>query len=135
MVFRMFLAFLIFDPNWPFCKGYSLSNMADFQTCLISRLFGVFSSGFLHRTILVFLKNGFSHNFEIFSFLPKLTILKRLYSLCKMADFQTCLISRIFGVFSSGFLHRKALIFLQNCFSHVFGFFNFSPKLTILQRL
>ena len=24
IVFRMFLAFLVFDPNWPFWKGYSL---------------------------------------------------------------------------------------------------------------
>ena len=30
--------------------GYSLSMMADFQNDLISRLFGVFWSGFLHRT-------------------------------------------------------------------------------------
>ena len=28
------------------------------------------------------------------------------YSLCMMADFQNGLISRIFGVFWSGFLHR-----------------------------
>ena len=32
--------------------GYSLYKMADFQNALISRIFGVFSSGFLHRTIL-----------------------------------------------------------------------------------
>ena len=31
---------------------YSLYMMADFQNALISRIFGVFSSGFLHRTIL-----------------------------------------------------------------------------------
>ena len=30
------------------------------------------------------------------------------YSLCMMADFQNALISRIFGVFLSGFLRRKA---------------------------
>ena len=29
--------------------GYSLYMMADFQNCLISRIFGFFSSGFLHR--------------------------------------------------------------------------------------
>ena len=29
------------------------------------------------------------------------------YSLCMTADFQNGLISRIFGVFLSGFLHRK----------------------------
>ena len=30
--------------------GYRLCIMADFQNALISRLFLVFSSGFLHRT-------------------------------------------------------------------------------------
>ena len=30
--------------------GYSLCMMADFQNALISQIFGVFSSGFLHRT-------------------------------------------------------------------------------------
>ena len=30
--------------------GYSLCMMADFQNALISRVFGVFSSGVLHRT-------------------------------------------------------------------------------------
>ena len=31
------------------------------------------------------------------------------YSLCMMADFQNALISRLFGVSSSGFLHRKTV--------------------------
>ena len=57
------------------------------------------------------------------------------YSLSKMADFQNRLISWIFGVFSSGYLHRTTLMGLYNRFSHVFGIFNFWPKLTILQRL
>ena len=30
--------------------GYSLCMMADFENALISRIFGVFSSGFSHRT-------------------------------------------------------------------------------------
>ena len=30
--------------------GYSFCMMADFQTGLISRIFSVFCSGFLHRT-------------------------------------------------------------------------------------
>ena len=38
------------------------------------------------------------------------------YSLCMMTDFQNGLISRIFGVFSSGFLHRTTVIDLQNGF-------------------
>ena len=32
--------------------GYSLCMMADIQNGLISRIFGVFLSGFLHRTTL-----------------------------------------------------------------------------------
>ena len=40
------------DPKCGFRKEYSLSMMADFQNGLISRIFGVFLSGFLHRTTL-----------------------------------------------------------------------------------
>ena len=32
--------------------GYSLCRMADFHNALISGIFGVFWSGFLHRTTL-----------------------------------------------------------------------------------
>ena len=76
MVFPMFLAFLIFDPNWPFCKGYSLcigdsfGRLADFQNRLISGILGVFSNGSLHRTTLMFFKNGFSHGLAFLIFDP-----------------------------------------------------------------
>ena len=39
--------------------GYSLCMMADFQDALIFRIFVVFWSGFLHRTTLNDLQNGF----------------------------------------------------------------------------
>ena len=39
--------------------GYSVCMMADFQNALICRVFGVFSSGFLHRTTVNDLWNGF----------------------------------------------------------------------------
>ena len=39
--------------------GYSLCMMADFQNGLISRIFGVFWSSFLHRTTLKDMGNGF----------------------------------------------------------------------------
>ena len=48
--FDMFFGILIFDPKSGFCMGYSLCMMADFQNALISRIFGVFSSGLLQRT-------------------------------------------------------------------------------------
>ena len=66
---------------------------------------------------------------------PLCDCLHQVVTLCKMADFQNRLISRIFGVFSSGFLHTTTLIFLYNRFVHGFGHFNFSPKLTIFHRL
>ena len=52
MDFDMCFAILIFDPKSRFSMGYSLCLMADFQNALISRIFGVFSSGFLHKTTL-----------------------------------------------------------------------------------
>ena len=52
MDFDMLLAILIFDPKSGFSMGYSLCVMADFQNGFISRIFDVFSSGFLHRTTL-----------------------------------------------------------------------------------
>ena len=39
--------------------GYSLCMMADFENAVISRIFGVFWSGFLQRTTVNDLKNGF----------------------------------------------------------------------------
>ena len=60
MDFDMFFGILIFDSNWGFCKGKAcLFMMADFQNALISRIFRVFSSGFLHSTSLNDLYNGF----------------------------------------------------------------------------
>ena len=39
--------------------GYSLCMMADFEIAFISRIFGVFCSGFLQRITVNDLKNGF----------------------------------------------------------------------------
>ena len=46
------------------------------------------------------------------------------YSLCIIADFQNGLISRIFGVFWSGFLHRTTVNDLEKGFCYVFWNFN-----------
>ena len=46
MDFDMFFRILVFDLKSGFCMGYSLWMMAEFQNALISRIFGVFSSGF-----------------------------------------------------------------------------------------
>ena len=52
MDFDMFFGILMFEPKWRFFKAYSLCMMADFENGLISRIFSVFSSGFLHRTTI-----------------------------------------------------------------------------------
>ena len=46
----MFFGVLIFDPKSGFCMGYSFCMMADFQNGLISRIFNIFLSSFLHKT-------------------------------------------------------------------------------------
>ena len=140
----MFFWILIFDPNSPFCQGYSLCTMADFQNRLISGKFGVFSEAVDFAQILPQLyrpvrdKESFLMQAVFFTelliFDPNWPFCQG-YSLCTMADFQNRLISGIFGVFSSGFLHRTTLMWLKNRFSHVFLNFNFWPKLTILPRL
>ena len=66
MDFDMFFGILVFDPRWGFCKG--LCKMADFQNSLIFRIFRVFSIGFLHRTTVNDLQNGFWHVFWNFNF-------------------------------------------------------------------
>ena len=60
----------------------------DFQNGLIYQLFSVFSSGFLHKTTLNHLENGFGLFFGILVFYPKR---------------RNGLISRILSVFSSSF--------------------------------
>ena len=134
MNFNMFFGILIFDPKWAFWMGYSLCIMADFQNNLISRIFGVFWSAFLHRTTLNDFLNDFEMFFGILIFDPKWGFCMG-YSLCIMADFQNGLISRIFRVFWSGFLHRTTRNDLQNWFWHVCWNFNFWPKLRILHGL
>ena len=47
----------------PFCMVYRLTKMEDLQNALISRLFGVFARGFLHRTTLCIPQNHFQHVF------------------------------------------------------------------------
>ena len=52
IIFSMVLRKKKFKITCPFCMGYRLTKMEDLQNNLISRLFGVFARGFLHRTTL-----------------------------------------------------------------------------------
>ena len=56
MVFCMFLAFLIFDPNWPFCMGYiAFARWAIFKIVSFLEYLVFFRAVFLHRTTLIIL--------------------------------------------------------------------------------
>ena len=63
IIFSMFLRKKKLKITCPFCMGYRLTKMEDLQNALISRLFGVFAGGFLHRTTLCIPQNHFQHVF------------------------------------------------------------------------
>ena len=63
MIFSMFLQKKKLKITCPFCMGYRPTKMEDLQNALISRLFGVFALGFLHRTTLCIPQNHFQHVF------------------------------------------------------------------------
>ena len=84
--------------------------MADFQNRLIFRIFSVFSNGFLHRTTFKRFVEWILTCFLEFKFLTQSDdFAKAIGFACMMADIQNGLISRIFGVFSSRFSHRRTL--------------------------
>ena len=74
-------AFLNFDPNWRFCKVYSLCLVAifgHFQNALFFSNISCFLEPFLHRTTAMCCRNVFSMFLCIFNFWPKVTILQSL---------------------------------------------------------
>ena len=63
IIFSMFLGKKKLKITGSFCMGYRLTKMEDLQNALISRLFGFFARGFLHRRILCIPQNHFQHVF------------------------------------------------------------------------
>ena len=67
IIFSMFLRKKKLKITCPFCMGKTykkLTKIEDLQNALISRLFGVFAPGFLHRTTLCIPQNHFQHLFS-----------------------------------------------------------------------
>ena len=134
IIFSMFLRKKKLKITCPFSVGYRLTKMEDLQNALISRLFGVFGRGFLHRTTLCI-------PWLIFSMFLRKKNLKITcpfcmgYRLTKMEDLQNALISRLFGVFARGFLHRTTLCIAWNHFQHVFAKKKVENNLPILHGL
>ena len=105
IIFSMFLRKKNLKITCPFCMGYRLTKMEDLQNALTSRLFGVFARGFITEQLYTF--RGII--FSMFLRKKKLKITCPFcmgYRLTKMEDLQNALISRLFGVFARGFLHR-----------------------------
>ena len=134
IIFSMILGKKKVKVTCPFCMGYRLTKMEDLQNALISRLFCIFARGFLHRNTLCIPQNHFQHGFGK----------KRLkitcpfwmgYRVTKMEDLQNALISRLFGVFARGFLHRTTLCIPQNHFQHGFAKKKVENNLPILHGL
>ena len=110
-VFRMFLAYLIFNQNYPFCMGYSLCIVAifgHFQNALIFRILAVFWSRFCIEQLECVCRNVLRMFLAYLIFNPNCPFCMG-YSLCIVAifgHFQNALIFRILPVFWSRFLHR-----------------------------
>ena len=147
IIFSMFLRKKKLKITCPFCMGYRLTKMEDLQNALISRLFGVFAGGFLHRTTLCIPQNHFQHVFAKKKVENNLPILHGLQtyqnggsSKCSFRRISRlfgvfALISRLFGVFAGGFLHRTTLCIPQNHFQHVFAKKKVEINLPILHGL
>ena len=109
-----------------------MANFGHFQNAVIFRILGVFWSGFLYTTCLMWSYNCFSHLFGIFNFWPKLTI---FCIVANFGHFKNAVIFRILGAFWSGFMLGTSLMWSYNRFWQLNAFFNFWPKLTILHGL
>ena len=102
-ILTCFLKLQFFTQSEDFAWAiYCVYMMSDFQNKLISRIFGVFGGGFFNRSFLMICRLDFDMFFRILISDPKWGFCI-CYSLCLVAGLQNCLISRIFGVFSSCF--------------------------------
>ena len=84
--------------------------IADFKNRLISRIFGVFLSGFFAQNNSNMIEESFFCKFFLILIFDLNWLFCKGCSFCTMAPFQNRLISRVFGFFSRGFLLRKKLM-------------------------
>ena len=134
-IFSMVLRKKKLKITCPFCMGYRLTEMEDLRKNLISRLFGVFSRGFLQRTTLCIPQNYFQHGFAKKKRLKTTCPFCMGYRFTEMEDLKNALISRLFGVFARGFLHRTTLCIPQIHFQHGFAKKKVENNLPILHGL
>ena len=102
MDFDMFFGILLFDTGWGLCMAIAFAWWPILKMVSFLEYFVFFQDFFFHRTTRNFCRMDFDMFFGILIFDPK-------WGFCMMAEFQNDLISRIFGVFWSGFLYRTTL--------------------------
>ena len=92
-IFGIFLEKKILNPNCPFCIGYRLIKMVDFQNSLICRILAVFFQRFFAHNNLILLVDSFSAYFWRKKFLTQNCPFCIGYRLTKMVDFENGFIS------------------------------------------
>ena len=104
----IFWKFYIWTQREDFAWAITLAWWPTFKMVLFLEYLVFFSSGFLHRTTLNDLWNGFCDVFWNFNFDVKWGFCVG-NSLCQVANFQNGLISLIIGVFGSCFFSTEQL--------------------------
>ena len=106
MDFDMFFGILIFAPKWRFCMGYRLCIWPIFKMISFLEYLVFFGVVFCTEQLKMICRMDFDMFFGILIFEPKSGFWLG-YSLCVMANFENALISRITGVFWSGFFAQN----------------------------
>ena len=120
-------------PSWYFALLQPLQNgnFCHFsKSCHYSNIKRFFKP-FFAQNICKVSRESFKHVFGTFKFSPRIdhfALLQHL-KMATLAIFRNPVISRILGVFSSGFLHRTFPMCLWSHLKHVFGCFKFSPRI------
>ena len=113
IIFSMFLPKKKLKITCPFCMGYRLTKMEDLQNALISRLFGVFARGFLHRATL--LQNTFQHVFAKKRVENNLSILHELQTYQNGGSSKCSHISTIWCFCTRFFAQNKSMHSVESC--------------------
>ena len=118
-IFGIFLNKKIFDPNCPFCMGYRLTRMVDFQNDFISRILANFFQRFFAQNNLILLVDSFSAYFWRKNFLTQTATFAWAIDLPKWSIFKMVSFLEYGPVFSA-FFAQKNLIVLVDSFSAYF---------------
>ena len=113
----MFLVFWLFDPNWPFCKVYSLCKMADFQNGLISWIYGIFLQRFFAQNNSNVILESFFSRFWPFEFLTQTDRFAKSYPLQDGRFSKWSHFSNIWCFFKRFFAQNNSNVLVESFFA------------------